>query len=95
MQFLYVFSLMFLSIFGLAVLIHSLFKALSDSSSRKFEIYVKQDENIVELLENLGKNPNIGRVCVIVNKDSRGMEKLTEKYADVIIVGDTVDDMGR
>ena len=86
---------MFLSIFGLAVLVHFLFRALLDSSSRKFDIYVREDENIEELLENIGKNPNIGRVCIIVNKDGRGLERLTEKYADVKIVGDTVDDLGR
>ena len=86
MQFLYVFSLMFLSIFGLAVLIHLLFKALMDGSSRKFEIYVREDENIEELLANIGKNPNIGRVCVIVNNDDRGLERLADKYADVKIV---------
>ena len=86
---------MFLSIFGLAVLIHLLFKALMDGSSRKFEIYVREDENIEELLANLGKNPNIGRVCVIVNKGDRGLERLTEKYADVKIVGNTIDNTGR
>ena len=87
MQFLYVFALMFLSIFGLAVLIRLLFKALLDGSSRKFEVYVRDDENIEELLANLGNNPNIGRVCVIVNKDSGSLERLSEKYADVKVIG--------
>ena len=87
MQFLYVFALMFLSIFGLAVLIHLLFSALLDSSSRKFEIYVREDENIEELLDNLGKNPNIGRVCVVVNKDDGSLEGLSDKYADVKVIG--------
>ena len=95
MEFLYVFALMFLSIFGLAVLIHLLFRALTEGASRKFEIYVRDDENIEELLANLGRNPNIGRVCVIVNKYDRSLERLAEKYADVKIVGDKVDDMGR
>lgn len=89
MQFLYVFSLMFLSIFGLAVLIHLLFKALMDGSSRKFDIYVREDENIEELLANIGKNPNIGRVCVIVNKGDRGLERLADKYTDVKIIDST------
>ena len=80
---------MFLSIFGLAVLIHLLFRALMDGSTRKFEIYVREDENIEELLANIGKNPNIGRVCVIVNKDDRSLERLAEKYADVKIIGNT------
>ena len=92
MQFLYVFALMFLSIFGLAVLIHLLVRALTDGSSRKFDIYVREDENIEEFLENIGKNPNIGRVCVIVNKNNDGgLERLAEKYADVKIIGDMVE----
>ena len=89
MQFLYVFSLMFLSIFGLAVLIHLLIGALTEGSSKKFEIYVRNDENIEELLKNLGKNPNIGRVCIIVNKDDGSLERLSEKYGDVKVIGDS------
>ena len=89
MQFLYVFSLMFLSIFGLAVLIHSLFRALMDGSSRKFEIYIRDNENIEEFLANIEKNPNIGRVCVIVDKNAEGIERLAEKYSDVKIIGGT------
>lgn len=88
MQFLYVFSLMFLSIFGLAVLIHLFVRALTDGASRKFEIFVKEDENIEELLSNIDRNPNIGRVCVIVNKNGGNFEKTAEKYSDVRIVGD-------
>lgn len=88
MQFLYVFLLMFISIFGLAVLVRLFTGALLDGSSRKFEIYVRQDENIEELLANREKNPNIGRVCVIVNKYDDSLKGLSEKYADVTIVGD-------
>lgn len=89
MQFLYVFILMFISIFGSAVLVRLFFGALYDSSARKFEIYVRQDENIEELLANREKNPNIGRICVIVNnKDDDSLKGLSEKYADVIIIGD-------
>lgn len=79
---------MFLSIFGAAVLIHLLIKALSDGSSRKFEVFVRNDENIEELLKNLGKNPNIGRVCIIVNNDDGSLERLSEKYDDVKIIDD-------
>lgn len=88
MQFLYVFILMFISIFGSAVLVRLFFSALCDGSARKFEIYVRQDENIEELLANREKNPNIGRICVIVNKDDDSLEGLSEKYADVTIIGD-------
>lgn len=86
MQFLYVFALMFLSIFGLAVLVRLFTKALLDGSSRKFEIYVKSDENIEELLMNIDNNPNIGRVYIIVNGSSGDLSQLEEKYNDVKIM---------
>ena len=85
MQFLYVFALMFISIFGLFTLLHLLWKALLDGSSRKFDIYVKNDENIEELLENIDRNPNIGRVCIITDKPE-GIARLSEKYSDVKII---------
>lgn len=88
MQFLYVFALMFLSIFGLAVLVRLFTKALLDGSSRKFEIYVKSDENIEELLMNIDNNPNIGRVYIIVNGSSGDLSQLEEKYSDVKIMED-------
>lgn len=91
MQFLYVFALMFLAIFGFAVLVRLFFKALLDGASRKFEIYVRDDGNIEELLMNLRRNPNIGRVCVIVNSSCGDISELEQKYDDVKIVGD----MGR
>ncbi len=88
MQFLYVFALMFLGIFGLAVLVRLFVKALMDGASRKFEIYVRNDENIEELLANLRRNPNIGQVCIIVNGNCGDLAALEEKYDDVRIVGD-------
>lgn len=69
MQFLYVFALMFISIFGLAVLIHLLAKALLDGASREFDVYVADDENIDEFLDNAECSPYIGRVYVINDKD--------------------------
>ncbi len=88
MQFLYVFALMFISIFGSVVLVHLLANALMNSPSGKFEIYVRQGENIEELIANFRRDPNIDRVCVIVNKNDGSLEGLSEKYADVTIVGD-------
>lgn len=88
MQFLYVFALMFLAIFGLAVLVKLFVKALLDGASRKFEIYVRNDENIEELLINLRRNPNIGRVCIIVNGSCGDLKALEQKYDDIRIVGD-------
>lgn len=88
MQFLYVFALMFLSIFGLAVLVRLFTKALVDGSSRKFEIYVHSDENIEELLRNLDNNPNIGQVYVIVNGCRDNISELEDKFENVKIVED-------
>lgn len=94
MEFLYVFVLMFLSIFGLTVLVQILARALLDGSSRKFEIYVRENEDIEELLANLRKNPNIGRVCVVVNGSCGDLSELSRKYDDVEIVGG-LNDNGR
>lgn len=69
MQFLYVFALMFLSIFGLAVLLHLLAKALLDGASREFDVYVGDDENIEEFLDKAERSSYIGKVYVINDKD--------------------------
>ena len=67
MQFLYVFGLMFISIFGLAALLHLLAKALLDGASREFAVYVKNDENIEEFIENAKKSPFIGKIYIIAD----------------------------
>lgn len=67
MQFLYVFGLMFISIFGLATLLHLLGKALFDGAAREFDVYVKNDENIDEFIENAKKYPCIGKIYIIAD----------------------------
>lgn len=67
MQFLYVFGLMFISIFGLATLLHLLGKALLDGASREFDVYVKKDENIDEFIENAKRSPFIGKIYIIAD----------------------------
>lgn len=89
MQFLYVFVLMFLSIFGLAVLLRILFGALLDSSSRKFQVYVRDQDDIEEFLENARKAAFIGRIVVITDKSGAELQSLSEKYADVGFIGQT------
>ncbi len=89
MRFLYVFVMMFLSIFGLAVLLKILFNALLDSGSRKFEVYIKDHGDIEEFLENARKSTFIGRVIVITDKSGAELQALCEKYADVGFVGTT------
>lgn len=86
MQFLYVFALMFLSTFGLVMLVKLFAKALLDGSARKFEIYVRDDGNVEELLMNLRNNPNIGRVCIIEDCKSGDLTELEKKYDGVKIV---------
>lgn len=89
MRFLYVFALMFLSIFGLAVLLKILFNALLDSSTRKFRVFVRDEEGIEEFLDNARKAAFIGRVIVITDKKGDELRALCEKYADVGFIGDT------
>lgn len=89
MRFLYVFAMMFLSIFGMVVLLKILFGALLDGSSRKFEVYVRDQDDIEEFLENARKAAFIGRIIVITDKSGSELQLLAEKYADVGFVGKT------
>lgn len=83
MRFLYVFTMMFLNIFGLAVLLKVLFGALLDGSSRKFEVFVKDQEGIEEFLEKARRSAFVGKVIVITDKSGGELRRLAEKYADV------------
>lgn len=87
MRFLYVFVLMFLSIFGLAVLLKVLFGALFDGGTRKIDIFVRDQEGIEEFLEYAQKAAFIGRITVITDKRGSELERLAEKYAGVGFVG--------
>lgn len=93
LQFLYAFAMMFLSIFGLVVLLKVLFCALLDGSRRKFEVYVRDREDIEEFLESARKSAFIERVIIITEKtdkkDKSGEElrrtkRITEKYAGFV-----------
>lgn len=88
MRFLYVFALMFLLIFGLAVLLKILGNALLGGSSKSFDIYVHDSEDIEDFLESAQKTAFIGKVIVITEKDSVEKKLLSEKYANVSFVGD-------
>lgn len=97
MRFLYIFGLMFISIFGLVMLVKVLADALKSGSTRKFDIYVRADEHIGEFLEGIRNNPLIGTVNILAEKDSEEfsrLEMLPEKYNGVRIVkedGETGD----
>lgn len=86
MRFLYVFSMMFLSIFGLVVLLKVLFSALLDGSRKRFEVYVRDCEDIEEFLESAKKSAFVEKVIVITDKTekSEALQKITEKYAGFV-----------
>lgn len=86
LEFLYVFAMMFLSIFGLVVLLKVLFSALLDSSRRKFEVYIRDREDIEEFLESAKKSAFIEKVIVITEKTdkSEALRKITEKYGGFV-----------
>lgn len=87
MRFLYVFAMMFLSIFGLVVLLKVLFGALLDGSRRKFEVYVRDREDIEEFLESARKSAFIEKVIVITDKTDKSvgeLRRITEKYAGFV-----------
>lgn len=88
MQFLYVFSSIFLVIFGLASLIHFLVAALLDGGSRKYDVYVKEDEFIEEFVKDARKSCFIGKIYIIKNNGSAESRRLSDKYKEVQFISD-------
>lgn len=89
MEFIYVFALMFFSIFGLAALIRIFAGALFRSSRRRFDVYVRSDEGVEEFVDYARKSPNIGEINLILSggETDKQAALLAEKYADVHTVG--------
>lgn len=90
MHFIYVFVLMFLSIFGLAALLRLLADALLDSARRRFDVYVRADEDIGDFIESARRAGFIGEINIIPagGKQDETAASLAEKYADVHLVGE-------
>lgn len=65
MRWLYVFAVIFLMIFGLVSLIHILVRTFIDGCSRKYDVYVMDDEYIDEFIENAKKSAFIGKIYII------------------------------
>lgn len=89
MEFLYVFALMFLSIFGLAMLLKLFFDALLRGSARRFDVYVRNDEGVEEFVRFARKCSHIENVNLILSGgecDDTALS-LAEKFADVNIIG--------
>ncbi len=93
MQFLYVFLLMFFSIFGLAALLKLLADALLRSSFRPYDVYVRCDDDDIEEFVNFArKSCHIGSINLILSegeyeKQDETAIALAGKYADVHIIG--------
>lgn len=88
MQFLYVFSLMFLSIFGLTMLIKLAAWALLSRSSCRHDVYVRAGEDLDCLVEQVRRCPHIGRVVIVSsgNEWDEEAQTLSRKYKDVVFV---------
>ena len=86
MQFLYVFSLMFLSIFGLAVLVKLAAYAVMTSGMRRHDVYVRSG-----FVEHVRRSPGVNRVVILSSGDENDEEarRLAQKYSNVYFINDT------
>ena len=90
MQLLYVFGLMFLAIFGAAMLAEIFCKAIFRSSLRSFDIYVKPSEDLAEFIEHARKSEIIGEINIIDGEADEQAALLAEKYDNVHLCADLV-----
>lgn len=90
MQFLYVFLLMFLSIFGLAMLIKVAAEAFLAGCVREHDIYVQSGEGIGEFVTFARSCPHIGRVVIIAagNEWDDEARQIAERYGGVMFAED-------
>ena len=89
MEFLYVFALMFLSIFGLEMLIRLFFGALLNSAARRFDVYVRAEDGLDEFVRFAGKCSHIGKINIILSggEPDNAARSLAKKFAEVNIIG--------
>ena len=88
MQYLYVFSLMFLSIFGLTMLIKVAVFALMSRDVRRHEIYVRSGEDMTGFVEHIRISPRVSRVVILSsgNECDEEAQQLAEKYSNVFFI---------
>ena len=88
MEFLYVFSLMFLSIFGLTMLIKTAVCALLSRDLHRHDMYVRSGEDIGGFVEHMRRSPLVARVVVLSagNEYDEAAQRLAEKYGTVFFV---------
>lgn len=89
MEFLYVFALMFLSIFGLTMLLKLFFGALFRSAARSFDVYVRSGEGVEDFVRFAEKSSHIGKINLILSGDEWDdtARCLADKFAEVNIIG--------
>lgn len=88
MEFLYVFSLMFLSIFGLTMLIKIAVCALLSRDLHRHDMYVRSGEDIGGFVEHMRRSPLVARIVVLSagNEYDEEAQRLAEKYGNVFFV---------
>lgn len=88
MQFLYVFLLMFLSIFGLAMLIKSAAESFLAGCVREHDIYVRSCEGIGDFVIFARRCPHIGRVIILAagNEWDAEAKRLSGRYSGVLFI---------
>ncbi len=89
MEFLKAFAVIFLLIFGTAMLAYLFWNALKKGYAGKFDIYVKPDENIEDFIIHIRHDAYIGEIRIISDGKSGIAESLAEKYENVKAVNKT------
>lgn len=90
-EFLYVFALMFVSIFGLEVLIKLLaWAVIRPHGKTRFTVQVKADEHTAEFVEFALSTRRINCVEIIPSgtESDEAARLLAEKYPTVVLVGE-------
>ncbi|MGN1120637.1 MAG: hypothetical protein ACI4Q4_09785 [Oscillospiraceae bacterium] len=87
MRFLYVFALMFLATFGLAMLVRCFADALLRSAVKRFDVTVLEDDGIDEFVGYALHSPYIARINIIETPSGGGRAAvLAKKYDNVHVV---------
>lgn len=86
MRFVYVFSLMFPAIFGLAALMYFAARAIYYHRVCRHDIYVKSGEDISALAECLHSLPCVERIVIVSSGDEWDSEaaRISKIYGNVI-----------
>lgn len=85
MEFLYVFAIMFLMIFGLAVLVKLIAWAVLTRGAVKHDVFVRSGEDIDGFVESARRNPHVRRVVILAagNEWDEDARRLAGKYGNV------------